>query len=118
MIDYEYEKKYLKSVVGDEYYNRQLETLEHNSAMINDLLVFMTGLVGREEDGVSFDKSKFLIIQSKLKFIDYEWDALLRRMKAKIKTGDIEGSMEDLDTSIFLVKHIKEKEKTSLKNIF
>jgi len=42
----------------------------------------------------------------------------LIRMKSKIKTGDIEGSMEDLDTSIFLVKHIKEKEKTSLKNIF
>ena len=42
----------------------------------------------------------------------------LIRMKSKIKTGDIEGSMEDLDTSIFLVKHIKEKEKTSFKNIF
>ena len=42
----------------------------------------------------------------------------LIRMKSKIKTGDIEGSMEDLDTSIFLVKHIKEKEKTCLKNIF
>ena len=42
----------------------------------------------------------------------------LIRMKSKIKTGDIEGSMEDLDSSIFLVKHIKEKEKTSLKNIF
>ena len=42
----------------------------------------------------------------------------LIRMKSKIKTGDIEGSMEDLDTSIFLVKHIREKEKTRLKNIF
>ena len=42
----------------------------------------------------------------------------LIRMKSKIKTGDIEGSVEDLDTSIFLVKHIREKEKTSLKNIF
>lgn len=42
----------------------------------------------------------------------------LIRMKSKIKTGKVEESMEDLDTSIFLVKHIKEKEKTSLKNIF
>ncbi|MBQ3145190.1 MAG: DUF4363 family protein [Clostridia bacterium] len=42
----------------------------------------------------------------------------LIRMKSKIKTGDTEGSMEDLDTSIFLVKHIREKEKTRLKNIF
>lgn len=42
----------------------------------------------------------------------------LIRMKSKIKTGSIDESMEDLDTSIFLLKHIKEKEKTSLKNIF
>lgn len=42
----------------------------------------------------------------------------LIRMKSKIKIGEVEESMEDLDTSIFLLKHIKEKEKTSLKNIF
>lgn len=42
----------------------------------------------------------------------------LIRMKSKIKTGYTNESMEDLDTSIFLLKHIKEKEKTSLKNIF
>ena len=42
----------------------------------------------------------------------------LIRMKSKIKTGSLNESMEDLDTSIFLLKHIKEKEKTSLKNIF
>lgn len=42
----------------------------------------------------------------------------LIRMKSKIKVGDLEESIEDVDTSIFLLKHIKEKEKTSLKNIF
>ncbi len=42
----------------------------------------------------------------------------LIKMKSKIQTGKIEDSMEDIDTSIFLVKHIKEKEKTNLKNIF
>ncbi len=42
----------------------------------------------------------------------------LIRMKSKIKTGSLDESMEDLDTSIFLLKHIKEKEKTRLKNIF
>lgn len=42
----------------------------------------------------------------------------LIRMKSKIKTGNLEESMEDLDSSIFLLNHIKEKEKTSLKNIF
>ena len=42
----------------------------------------------------------------------------LIRMKSKIKTGEVQESMEDLDTSIFLIKHIKEKERTNLKNIF
>ena len=42
----------------------------------------------------------------------------LIRMKSKIKTGSLDESVEDLDTSIFLLKHIKEKEKTNLKNIF
>lgn len=42
----------------------------------------------------------------------------LIRMKSKIETNKVEESMEDLDTSIFLLKHIKEKEKTSLKNLF
>jgi len=41
----------------------------------------------------------------------------LIRMKSKIKTGSLDESMEDLDTSVFLLKHIKEKERTSLKNI-
>ncbi len=42
----------------------------------------------------------------------------LIRMKSKIETKNLDESMEDIDTSIFLLKHIKEKEKTSLKNIF
>ena len=45
-------------------------------------------------------------------------ETALIRMKSKIKIGNIDESMEDIDTSIFLLKHIKEKEKTSLKNIF
>jgi len=45
-------------------------------------------------------------------------ETALIRMKSKIKTGSLDESVEDLDTSIFLLKHIKEKEKTSLKNIF
>ena len=42
----------------------------------------------------------------------------LIRIKSKIETKKFDESIEDLDTSIFLLKHIKEKEKTSLKNIF
>ena len=45
-------------------------------------------------------------------------ETALIRMKSKIKTGSLDESIEDLDTSIFLLKHIKEKEKTNLKNIF
>ena len=42
----------------------------------------------------------------------------LIKMKSKIKTENMDESIEDVDTSIFLLKHIKEKEKTNLKNIF
>lgn len=45
-------------------------------------------------------------------------ETALIRMKSKIKTGQLDESLEDIDTSIFLVNHINEKEKTSLKNIF
>ena len=45
-------------------------------------------------------------------------ETALIRMKSKIKIGELEESLEDIDTSIFLVNHINEKEKTSLKNIF
>ena len=40
------------------------------------------------------------------------------QMKAKIEVGNLGDSMENLDTAIFLLKHIKEKEKTNIKNIF
>lgn len=42
----------------------------------------------------------------------------LIKMKAEIKTGEIEDAMAEIETSIFLLNHIEEKEKTSLKNIF
>ena len=45
-------------------------------------------------------------------------ETALIRMKSKIEMGILDESMEDIDTSIFLLKHIKDKEKTSLKNIF
>ena len=40
------------------------------------------------------------------------------KVKSKIEVGNLDESKEDVDTSIFLLKHIAEKEKTSLKNIF
>ena len=42
----------------------------------------------------------------------------LIKAKTKIKIGEFEESIEDIETTIFLVNHIREKEKTNLNNIF
>ena len=42
----------------------------------------------------------------------------LVKMKSGIESGDYDDSIRELDTSIFLLNHIKEKEKLCLKNIF
>lgn len=42
----------------------------------------------------------------------------LTKMKAQIEEGELSKCIEEIDTSIFLVKHISEKEKFCLKNIF
>lgn len=42
----------------------------------------------------------------------------LTKMKAQIEESELSKSIEEIDTSIFLVKHISEKEKFCLKNIF
>lgn len=42
----------------------------------------------------------------------------LIKMNSNIKMGNAEDSIQELETSIFLLEHIGEKEKTSLKNIF
>ena len=87
---------------------------------------------GIEEKKITEDemKSKTDEIYGKWEDINEKWSVIvlhdeidlietsLIRMKSKIQTSKIEESMEDLDTSIFLLKHIKEKEKTNLKNIF
>lgn len=42
----------------------------------------------------------------------------LIKMRANIEMGNMQDSIQELETSIFLLEHIGEKEKTSLKNIF
>lgn len=42
----------------------------------------------------------------------------LIKMRANVEMGNAEDSIQELETSIFLLEHIEEKEKTSLKNIF
>ena len=44
-------------------------------------------------------------------------ETALIRMKSKIKIGQLDESLEDIETSIFLINHINEKEKISIKNI-
>jgi len=42
----------------------------------------------------------------------------LTKMKAQIDEGELEESLEELETTKFLINHTKEKEKFNLKNIF
>ena len=42
----------------------------------------------------------------------------LLKIKAKIEVGEKEEGIEDIKTAIFLLNHISEKEKLSIKNIF
>ena len=115
-------------IFGGAYY---IQNFLNNSSdnLVSKLEDLKTGIEDRsitEEDM----KSKSDEIYGEWEDINKKWSILvlhheidlietsLIRMKSKIKTGSIDESMEDLDTSIFLLKHIKEKEKTSLKNIF
>ena len=45
-------------------------------------------------------------------------ETALIRAKSRIEIDKADESLEDIDTAIFLINHIKEKEKTNLKNIF
>ena len=60
------------------------------------------------------EKWSVIVLHDELDLIETS----LIKVKSKIEVGNLEESREDIDTSIFLLKHIKEKEKTSLKNIF
>lgn len=60
------------------------------------------------------EKWSFIVLHDELDLIETS----LIKVKSKIEVGNLDESREDIDTSIFLLKHIKEKEKTSLKNIF
>ncbi len=60
------------------------------------------------------EKWSIIVLHDELDLIETS----LIKVKSKIEVGNLDESMEDVDTSIFLLEHIKEKEKTSLKNIF
>ena len=115
MIDYKYEEKQLKSVANNEYENRKLKELKRNYNMIGDLLIYMGKLTGREEDkSVSFDETKFILLQNKLKFIENDLYAEMREMETMIETGKQIQEPGETDKNIkkIIKAHIKE-----LKNI-
>ena len=86
--------------------------IEENSITIEEMQNKSDEIYGEWED--INEKWSVIVLHDEIDLIETS----LIRMKSKIKTHNIDESMEDLDTSIFLVKHIKEKEKTNLKNIF
>ena len=86
--------------------------IEHKSTEENELKEKADEIYGEWEN--TNEKWSVIVLHDEIDLIETS----LIKMKSKIQTGKIEDSMEDIDTSIFLVKHIKEKEKTNLKNIF
>jgi len=82
---------------------------------------------GKEDNEKRVKKSKE--IYKKWKDINKTWSVIvlheeldmlegsLIKMKTNIKTESLEKALEELNTSIFLLEHISEKEKLSLKNI-
>lgn len=59
-------------------------------------------------------KWAFVVLHSELDLIETSFV----KMKAQIEEGELNKSMEEIETGIFLVDHINEKEKLCLKNIF
>ena len=60
------------------------------------------------------EKQSTIVLHDEIDLIETS----LVKMKSGIESGDYDDSIRELDTSIFLLNHIKEKEKLCLKNIF
>jgi len=87
-------------------------------------------VVAKESKGRQRVKELSNEIYDKWEEMDKTWSTLvfheeldtiqisLTKMKAQIEEGELEESLEELETSKFLINHIKEKEKFNLKNIF
>jgi len=104
--------------------------LENTSKILINDLKQLENNIGQSDSSQKELMEKSKEIYSKWGRINSKWsniilheeiDAIetsLIRIKEKIKIGKIDESIEDIETAIFLVNHIKEKEKISLKNIF
>jgi len=87
-------------------------------------------VIAKENDERQNVKELSNEIYEKWEEIDKSWSILvfheeldtiqisLTKMKAQIEEGELEESLEELETTKFLINHIKEKEKFNLKNVF
>lgn len=84
-----------------------------NNELKNEELIKKTEEIYKKWEKTN-EKWSVIILHDEIDLIETS----LIKMKAEIKSGEIEDAMAEIETSIFLLNHIKEKEKTSLKNIF
>ena len=113
----------LGSIYIDKYLDKTIDCIKSNLEELKESIKY----TNTSQEELSKKAEETYKIWSKINgnwsniILHEEIDAFeisLIRAKAKIDTGKLEESLEDIDTSIFLVNHIKEKERISLKNIF
>ncbi len=84
-----------------------------NNELKNEELIKKTEEIYKKWEKTN-EKWSVIILHDEIDLIETS----LIKMKTEIKSGEIGDAMAEIETSIFLLNHIKEKEKTSLKNIF
>lgn len=114
---------------GAVYIDKYLKNTSHELAgMLNDLkekVNMITNTDNIEEIKKEAEKTysrweeieriwAFIVLHSELDMIETSFV----RMKAQIEESELDRSIEEIDACIFLVKHISEKERFCLKNIF
>ena len=88
------------------------QKVEHEENNIEELKTEVENVYNEWENMEK--KWAFIVLHSELDLIETSFI----KMKAQIKGGELSRSIEEIETSIFLVNHISEKEKFYLKNIF
>lgn len=88
------------------------QKVEHEENNIEELKTEVENVYNEWENMEK--KWAFIVLHSELDLIETSFI----KMKAQIEEGELSRSIEEIETSIFLVNHISEKEKFYLKNIF
>lgn len=97
---------------------KKLQELKHNT------------ILAKETDNRDEIKNEVSEIEKKWEEISKTWSTIvvhqeidnieqaLKKSKSNIEEGDLGNALEEIETTIFFVEHVKEREKLSLKNIF